>query len=418
MSSATASATPTNIPVWKSGGAVLQYKTPSTISGQSLLGLSVKYQGFGGSTIWVSCKSLSLSNGKVENPAAGKPGTLANTTWATQGPEGAFEGCQLLQYGEKTLGKGLECTIPSKLPVETGVGTLTNLASPAGGLEFKTRIKTFEVWCPTFSAPWQFTLTGIGSEVEPENPSLEGQQYFSPKATKVEANFGGWGEASYWIALKDAKYPIKVGQLAYEESASSDRWYRGGAGRSGEGSRTLITGGVPTSLSGGSANLSLEFNNGGYQTQVVCSAGSVSGSVENPAGSGPGTASVGLSLTGCSVPKPAGSNCTLVGSTITTKTLAGKVKSGSAPSILELTPPSGEIGTFTLTGCTKPEMNHAYTISGQLFAQPQMNSGKQLGAWSIPPSLNGSVYLKVFGQKATASGEVIAEAGGEAVTMG
>ncbi len=416
MTSATASATPINVPVWQSGGATVPWGTSVEAGGQSIAGLNLQYTG-GGVPIWVTCETLSVT-GKVQNPAADKPGTVVNSSSAVVGPSGKFKGCQLVRYGEKEISEGLECTVPKELPMESGVGTLTNEGNPAGGLKITTYL-TFTVQCPKFSTKWSFTLSGVGKEL------WAGNEYFSPESTKVEASWAGSGEASYGIGLSDAKGPVTIGQRAYEEPISTygTHWYRGGAERQvNEGPKTLINEGTPTSLTGGSATMNLESVQTGIKFVVSCSGGNVTGSVENPVGGGSGVANVGLGLTGCAVTKPEGKKCNLVGSSITTKTMPAMVQAGSESNpILQLNNGlSDEVGSFTVSGCTVAALNHAYTVKGQLFAKPQMKSGGKVGSWLLPASLNGEsgLVLSTSGQKTTASGEVTAESGGEVVTMG
>ena len=128
-----------------------------------------------------------------------------------------------------------------------------------------------------------------------------------------------------------------------------------------------------------------------------------------------------FALTGCTVLKPEGKGCKVDGSAITTNFLAAKVKSPTEViPTLEMTnlPLSSEIGTFSISGCSIGALNHAYTITGKLFARAQMNAGKTVGAWSVPAALNENNSLFISEQKATATGEVTVKSGGKVVTMG
>ena len=414
ITSAVASAS-TNVPLWSSGGATIEFGTPTEAGGQSSAGLNLYYKSYGGIPIWVTCSTLSAT-GKVENVAA--KGSLTSTTSSTQGPNGVFQNCQLIEYGEKDIYTGLECTIPKELPTESTVGTLTNKENPAGGLEIQTSIKEFSVECPKgYKVGWSFKLSGIGNEVE------AGSEYFGSGTTKVEANFGGTGEVTYGIRLANAKGPVSIVERAYEEPKSTfgTHWFLGGAERKlNEGPKTLITAGSPTTLSGGFATLTLESVQAGLKTTIACSGGTTTGSVENPFGGGPGIGNVTLAWTGCTVSKPEGRNCKVAGSAITMKSLSAGVKPGSeVEPILELKPSTGEtLATFEIAGCTIGALNHVYTITGRFFVQPQMRAGKTIGSWSVPASLNQSGYLRIFGQQATPTGEITAESGGKVVTMG
>jgi hypothetical protein len=418
MFSATASATPVNVPMWSSGGATMEFGTSTEVSGQSNAGLNLYYKSYGGIPIWVTCTGLSVS-GKANNISAGKSGTLTSTSSTTQGPAGIFQNCQLIEYGEKDIYTGLECTIPKELPTESGVGTLTNAGNPAGGLEIKTTIKSFWVTCPKgYKGEWSFTLSGVGKEL------WEGDEYFGSGTTKVEANVGGTGEVSYGIAHKNAKGPVTIVERAYEEPVSTygTKWYLGGAERTviSEGPKSLLAQGSPASLSGGAAVLSIESMQSGLKTVISCSSGKTTGSVENPVGGGSGVGSVKLELTGCTVPKPEGRNCKVVGSAITTNSLPARVKAGSGlDPILELNQSlTAEIATFSISECTIGALNHVYTVTGQLFVKPQMKAAGKVGSWLVPASLNNGEYFRVFGQKATPTGEITAESGGKVVTMG
>jgi hypothetical protein len=414
MTSAVASATPTNIPMWSSGGTISQFGISNEAGGKSIAGLNLQYVG-GGVPIGVTCETLALT-GKVENPAANKPGTLVNASSTAIGPSGSFQGCLLVKYGEKEISEGLECTIPKELPMESNVGTLTNEGNPAGGLSIKTYTK-FTVQCPSgYNAVWSFTLSGVSKEL------WSGNEYFSAETTKVEGLYAGSGEASYGIGLSDSKGAVTIAERAHEEPFSSfgTHWYRGGAERNvAEGLRTLLKEGTSTSLTGGAASVSFESVQAGVKTVIACSSGSVTGSVENPAGGGSGVASTNLGLSGCAVTKPEGKKCSVVGAGFTTKTLQGVVQAGTeSDPVLELKPSGEEIASFTLSGCTVAALNHVYTIKGRLFAKPQMKATGKAGSWSFPASLNSGGALSISGQKGTTTGEVTAETGGEVVTMG
>lgn len=416
--SATASATPVNVPMWSSGGATMEFGTSTEAGGQSNAGLNLYYKSYGGIPIWMTCSTLALS-GKANNVSAGKAGTLTSPSSSTQGPTGTFQNCQLIEYGAKDIYTGLECTIPKELPTESGVGTLTNVGNPAGGLEIKTTIKSFTVTCPKgYAVNWSFTLSGVGKEL------WEGDEYFGSGTTKVEANFGGTGEVSYGIAHRNGKGPVTITERAYEEPLSTygSHWYLGGSERTvvSEGPRSLLAQGSPAILSGGAAVLTIESVQSGVKTSISCSSGNVTGSVENPVGGGSGVGSVKLELTGCAVSKPEGKGCEIVGSAITTKSLPARVKAGSELNpILELNQSlSAEIATFSISGCSIGALNHMYSATGMLFVKPQMKAAGKIGSWLVSPSLNNGEYFRLFGQKATPSGEITAESGGKVVTMG
>ena len=414
--SAVAAATPTNIPSWRSAGTTIPWGVSKTVSGESNAGLNLQYKGNNKVSISVTCSTLS-NTGKVENSAAGKAGTLANASTPGIGPSGNFQDCELVKYGEKDISEGLACTIPKTIPMESGLGTLTNEGNPAGGLRIKAHLK-FTVTCPgPSSANWWFDLTSTGQEL------WQGQQYFAPTSTKVEGTYGNVGEASvtgevsWGIGVADANGPVTVGQLAYEEpvSTSGSHWYRGGAFRGmSEGLKMLLKEGTSTAITGPVA-LSLEFATSGVIFKISCG-GSVSGNVENLSGGGAGVGNVGLGLTGCAVVTPAGLGCVVNGSSITTKSMPATVQSGTSPAILQLNSPGNEVGSFIISGCSIGAFNHAYTIKGQWLIRPQMKAAKQTGSWLV--SSESSKYLTINGQMATPAGEITAENGGEVVTMG
>ena len=241
--SAAANASPVNVPMWSSGGAPMEFGTSTEVGGQSVAGLNLYFDPYGFAPIRVTCSTLS-SNGKAKNTAANVPGSLTSSTSSTERPSGTFKNCQLVEYSEKFIYEGLECTIPSELPTQSTVGTLTNQGNPAGGLEIKTTIKEFLVTCPKgVKIGWSFTLSGVGKEL------WEGNEYFGSETTKVEANYGGTGEVAYGIAHNDAKGPVTIFQRAYEQPIATfgKRWYLGGAERTviSEGPRLCCRQGHP-----------------------------------------------------------------------------------------------------------------------------------------------------------------------------
>lgn len=418
MTSAAASATPTNVPMWSTGGAIIPFGSSSEVSGESIRDLDLQFTTGGGMQVWVSCAHLSAT-GKVENHAANLPGTVVGKSSSAEGPSGTWKGCYLSRYGEKVIGSGLECTIPSELPMKSEVGTLTNAGNPAGGLETTVYVQEATVKCPGgYQFTWSFALTGVGKEIEgsPGNESFE--------TTNIVPSYGsGKGVARYGIGLSSSKGAATIAERAYEEPISTygSHWYLGGAERTvSEGPKSLITQGSPVSLSGGFATLNLESVQSGVKVAFSCSGGTTTGSVENPSGGASGVGSVKLELTGCTVPKPEGKGCKVVGSAITTKSLPARLKPGSETNpIVELNQSlSDEIATFTVSGCSVTALNHVYTVNGRLFVKPQMRAAAKIGSWLLPTSLNEGGTFTVFGQKATAAGEITAESGGKVVTMG
>lgn len=423
IASAVASATPTNIPSWRSGGATLPWGVSESAGAESIAGLNLRYDSTSGPAVGVDCSTLSVT-GRIENPGAGKAGTLVNSFNSAVGPTGAFQECQLVEFGEKSIVEGLECTIPKTATFESTPGVLTDEASPAGGLKL-TAYLNFPVSCPSgYAFTYKFTLSGIGEEL------WSGQEMFSAKATKLEGYAGPvngtttTGQASFGLGLADSHGPVTVGQLAYEapESTSGNHWYRGGAFRNmSEGLRTLLGAGAPTTLSGGAASLNLEFNSSGVNIVVTCNSGGVTGSVENPAGGGAGVANLTVGFTGCTVASPSGIGCIINGGAFTTKALPGTVKSASESwPIVKLGTEGSEIASFTMSGCSVGALNHIYRVKGPLFVQAQMKAAKTTGSWLIPIALNRNTtgFLTINGQSASASGELTVEAGGEVVTMG
>jgi hypothetical protein len=415
LTGGSASASPTNVPVWTSGGKITQYGAKHEFTGQSNAGLNLHFK-IDGPSVWVTCSTLAAS-GAVENSAAGKPGVITAAKSSVAGPSGSFRNCQLVEYGKDII-EGLECTVPSEIPMESDAGALTNIGHPSGGLELVTRV-TINVHCPFYGLAgvnYAATFSGIG-----ENGGGEmGNWLFSSPSTKVTVVGGNSGEVVYGLGLFDASGPVYVKEHAYEEPNSSfgTHWFRGGAERSPEeGPKALIKAGSSTSL-GGHGTVTFESSQAGVVIAVSCNGG-VTGSVENPVGGGSGVANVNPGLTSCAVTKPAGKGCKLTTEGITANTFPGMVESGTETNpVFQLNKTSSdEIGRFTVNGCSVTALNHVYTLNGQLFAKPQMRAGTVIGAWQFPASLNkGHVFT--FGQSTTVTGEITAESGGEVVTLG
>lgn len=401
-----ASAVMQNNPVWQSGGTKLTFGKAYSTSGNSISGLNLKWIS-AGHEFWAQCQSLS-AKGTLENPAAGKAGTLASSS-------GTFEKCELV------FGAEIECEIPSQLPVTFENTALTNETYSQGGLVLKGTLAPFKTsGCKggTFPYEWKISFTAKGYE----SGNL-GEQFFPQSTNAVTVNLGSSATMEFGMRLVNGGNVATVTQEEVEVAPYGRNWYVGGAGRPGEGARTLIAAGSPFAIAGGSAGLTMESVISGVTLNVGCAAGSPSGSVENPK-SGEGTASIALSLSSCAVAQPAGKGCVVETGAINTGSLAGTVAGGSPP-LLQLAPTGGSpIATFKVSGCAGSKaltaLNGSYELKGNLLVYPQMFAGAKKGSWSIPSSKNGTGSgITLRGQAATVSGEVVAESsGGEVVTMG
>jgi hypothetical protein len=392
-----------NLPTWYYNGAGVPFGKSVEVNGNSLRGLNLQYVDGGGSLpVWVNCSYMSVS-GKVENPGTGNPGAFVE-------PYGSFRNCELIQFGEKTVSTGLECTIAKELPAEMH-GVLTSAGSPSGGLELTTQIN-FDIVCAGRRIPQRIHFTGVGVE------KLSGEQSYSSGTTKVTNQEGGPGTVEYGVPLRSAGGPVSVQAVPYEPPVSTYgvNWYRGGAARAGEALKTSVKQGISTAI-GGPVRFDLESVQSGVKLEISCS-GNVSGSVENPVGGGAGSAQAGLTLTGCSVPKPEGKHCTVIGSGFSTSTLPGTVIAGSRP-LLQLGEIHTKVAEFAIAGCSVAALNHVYQLTGELYVEPQMKAAETVGSWLIPKALNREKeYLFLFGQVASPSVEISAENGGEVITLG
>jgi hypothetical protein len=399
----------TNFPLWRSGESPIAYGKPVVVGATSIKGLNLHFRDNNSMEMWVQCSQLT-TKGTVENPGAAKPGVYKSSG-------ASFGGCELVELGESSVFSNppLACTIAKEMPAEVYNAALTNVNAPSGALTLGVAF-TFVVTCPNnvkFSEPVK--MTGAGRELWP------GQLAFEAKDTTV-TGLSGKGEGEFGFGVSSTSVPVTIGEKPYEEpkSTSGHLWYRGGAERTvTEGPPVVIGAGTQAALSGGRANVAFESVQAGVIEKIKCGTGTVGGSVENPVGGGPGVASVGLALSNCTVVKPEGKNCSVVGSSINLAATTGEVSSEPSFPTFVLGKIEQERGSYTVANCTLAALNHAYAIRGKMFIRPQMRAASTPGSWAVSAELTRSSGLfYIQGQRASAEGEITAESGGEVVTVG
>jgi hypothetical protein len=408
---AASAASATQVPIWTQNGTHIPFGTEVSYNASSVTGMQLQWTQ-GGMHYWIQCETLSAS-GKVEDYASGKAGTLKQTA-------GTFKGCKVVEVGEiQTAWNNTTCSVPKEIPLQFTSGTLTNTPYSGGGLKLSQVELGFVISnCPQNfikGLEWRFWGDINGNE---GNGAWPGEILF-PEGTALSMNASGSGATvDFGMNIQGSGFtPIKIAQeeIVEPHNPGHHYWYSGGAQRKGEGARTLIKAGAPASIKGSGNSMTIEAALAGVPTQVACSAGTTSGSVENPAGGGDGTASVSFALSGCTVPLPAGRGCYVEGGTVTTETMAGSLAAAEAFAPLKLTA-SPKLATVKIRGCTITALNNDWSLTGSLLVSPYLSLGNP-GKWSILKSQNEANLLKLGGVKAIASGLVSAEtAAGEAVT--
>jgi hypothetical protein len=400
---------------WRSGGDFVPYGKATTTSANSIVGFNYRSTFSGSNPVWVTCAGLQMS-GSVENPGREHAGLVSG------GPTSMWHDCELVEYGQFRSSESSECHIGKELPAVFQPGEL-EVVNGVPRLRAAARI-SFTVECPKFTAPWVLELSGTGNEVG------EGAGQFSLPNSQVRG-INGVGvppgaEAQWGVGFANAAGPISAGVYTAPEASQGSHWFLGGAKRSAkEGQQRFIKEGSPLTLTGGTGSFVLESVQSGLSTSLTC-ADHLQGTVENPAGGGPGVANVTLAFGACQFGiinqgKFETRECAVQGSGFTTRALAGTVTEPeeSYPTLTLSPSGSNPIGEFTVSGCKITALNHSYVLTGKLKVKAQMSGGESPGEWHLG-SLNsksaGSLFL--FGQLAGASGSMYAEVGGEVVTMG
>ena len=404
--SAVAFASTTKVPVWQSGGTRLPYGSAVSLNGESQ-GLTMEWEAAGGVQYTMNCGSLAAS-GTAENFAYRKPGTLSSTTYA-------FQRCSMSENTFESV-----CVLSQNPTLKFGQAVLSDEAVSTGALKVTgAELKVNATGCSKIKGSWTAKFSGN------LKPSIwEGELELNETPVTVGAFPGKIVYMGF--LLKNGSAPLAVSQQEIGEGPFLSRhWDTGGAGRlRGEGAPTEVPPGSRVELFKGGTALTVKATLFGSPTVLTCNGiGTLSGQVENPTGGGPGTATLGLGFGGCGI-SIEGVPCTIKGGGFATYALSAVVSNpseGAQPALLQLKPLSGStIGSFEITACEGKEFVQTYTLSGSLYVSPQVNSGSQLGSWTIPTAVNVEKnVLKANGVKTTPSGELTAEAAnGEAVTMG
>jgi hypothetical protein len=410
------------VPIWTQNGTHLPFGTEVSFSGQSLTGLDLQWTQGGGHYL-VECETLSAS-GKVEDYASGKAGTLkpvAVPPWNFA--SGVFKGCVLVEMNSvETVWTNSTCKVPKEIPVNYTTGDLTNSPYSTGGLKLSKVEMTFIIsGCPqgmNEGIEWRFWGDVSGNEGHGAWP---GEVLFPE--TPVSMNMSGSGATiEFGMNIHDGTpTPIKIAEdeIVAPHNPGHHYWYKGGAQRRGEGAQTLVAAGTPQAIKGNGGSLSIEGSLSGVKTKISCSGSTTTGSVENPAGGGDGTASVSFSFTGCTVPVPAGKSCYIEGGGFTTSTMPGVLQKAEAFAPLKLAGVGGgeNIATVRIRGCTVSALNNNFPLTGWLVVSPYLGLSNP-GMWFVDKTQTESTnLLKLGGNKANASGTLGAETtGGEAVT--
>jgi hypothetical protein len=424
MMAATSASAAIENPIWTSNGSPLTYGVPKAFGASSVTGLNMKWQS-SGIPLWVQCSTLE-SSGTVENPASGVPGTFG-----AQSTGSKFKGCNLI-VGNPLESEGTGCRVDSELPVSflplgEANSTLTKAGPGKVHLELPYMLMTFEIKSCHFGLfanyVWKMHAQPVGEETSASWPGellFTDQTGYMQGGGTAELDFGLNVEGSGGTHIKSA-----IENIEEEVTPGHHYWYHGGGTRRGEGPRTRIAAGSPFPVSGGSTKLKVSSVISGVGIVLECTgSGSVEGNVENPIGGGDGIGNLLLNFGGCSmnVPKLSEAGCKVETGGIHTGTLAGTTVESGEKTPYRLTPaPGSAISQFRVTGCKVSALNGEYSMTGSLLVQPHMNSGSQLGSWSIPTEANAASTqpLRLRGQSTTVSGEMVVETGAkEVVTLG
>ena len=418
---AASAASATQVPVWTQNGTHIPFGTEKSFSGSSVRGMNLQWTQ-SGLHIWIQCQALSVS-GSVEDYASGKAGTLTpKAPWEA----GTFKACGVVEVGEgQTAYNNTTCSVPKEIPFKYTSGSLTNSPYSSGGLKLSGLEIEFMInGCPQRvyeGLTWRFWGDVNGNEGHGAWP---GEVVF-PEGTPLSVNAGGSAASiEFGMNIHDSTpTPIIIGEeeIVEPHNPGHHYWYTGGAQRRGEGARTLVASGSPLALKGSGDSLTIEGTLAGVKTTVACSSGNTSGSVENPAGGGNGTASVSFALTGCSVVKPEGKSCVVEGGAITTYTMPGALQKAEASAPMQLTGAGGINGEMLalvkIRSCTIGALNNDFPLTGKLLVSPYLSLASP-GKWLVSKSQNETSKLLFFGgNSATASGLLSAESSsGAAVT--
>jgi hypothetical protein len=413
-------ASATQVPIWTQNGTHIPFGTEVSFSGKSVSGMDLQWTQAGGHYL-VECETLSAS-GKVEDYASGKAGSLKavpQPPW--EFASGLFKGCVLVEMNSvETAWTNSTCKVPKEIPVNYTSGELTTSPYATGGLKLsKVEMSLVISGCPqgfNEGIEWRFWGDLSGNEGHGAWP---GEVLFPE--SPVSMNMGGIGATiAFGMNIHDATpTPIKIAEeeVVAPHNPGHHYWYKGGAQRRGEGAQTLIAAGAPQSIKGSGGSVGIEGVLAGIKTKISCPSSTTTGSVENPAGGGNGTASVSYSFTGCTVPVPAGKSCYIEGGGFTTNTLPGVLQKAEAFAPMKLTSAgvNQTIVTVPIRGCTVGALNNNFPLTGSLLVSPYLSFS---GYWSMTKTQTESSNLLFFGgNPASASGVLGAEtSGGEAVT--
>lgn len=420
---AASAASATQVPIWTQNGINTPFGKEVSFSGTSVTGLNLQWNQ-GGGHYWIQCQTLA-ADGTVENYASGKAGTLKpvpRAPWITS--SAVFKGCTLVEMqSTQVVLTNSTCKIPKEIPLNYGSGELTNSPYASGGLKLSKVEMTFIIsGCPSGineGIEWRFWGDVTGNEGKGAWPG----EILFPEVP-LSMNMSGSGATiDFGLNIHDGTpTPIKIAEeeVGGLHNPGHHYWYKGGAAlHRGEGPQALISAGAPQAIKGSGGGLSIETTISGVKTRISCSGSSTTGSVENPAGGGDGTASVSFAFTGCSVPVPTGKSCYVEGGGFTSKTLPGVLQKPETFAPLKLTGVGGSesIATISIRGCTGGSLNGEYPLTGSLLVSPYLNLATP-GMWTVDKSqTESSKLLRFGGVVASASGTLGAETtGGEAVT--
>jgi hypothetical protein len=146
----------------------------------------------------------------------------------------------------------------------------------------------------------------------------------------------------------------------------------------------------------------------GTAVEVKCAKETGEGWVENPGGEKNGTGFIKMSLTACTVLKPAGQGCKAKEPLVLEATLEPFLKAGQ-PGIIfvrfSVVVGKASLGELTLTGCSNGALNGAFPLTGTLGAKSK--NGEEEGSFEFT-SESGS-ELKFAGNVAKFTGTSILE---------
>jgi len=413
---AASAASATQVPIWTQNGTHIPFGKEVSFSGSSVAGMDLQWTQAGGHYL-VECERLA-ADGKAENYASGKAGTLKPVPISPWESAAVFKGCVLVEMNSvETVWTNSTCKVPKEIPVNYASGDLTNSPYSTGGLKLSKVEMSFIIsGCPhgfNEGIEWRFWGDFSGNE---GNGAWPGEVGFPE--SPVSMNMSGTGATiAFGMNIHDATpTPIKIAEeeVVAPHNPGHHYWYKGGAQRRGEGAQTLIAAGATQAIKGSGGSLGIEGVLAGIKTKISCANSTTTGSVENPAGGGNGTASVSYSFTGCTVPVPAGKSCYIEGGGFTTNTLPGVLQKAEAfaPMKLAGTGVNETITTVPIRGCTVGSLNNNFPLTGSLVVSPYLNLSVP-GMWSV----DKTQPLFFGGNSASASGQLGAEtSSGEAVT--